>query len=114
MSKPKKPVMVSISGLSVEEFVKCYTLIAPVTEAVELNISSPNTSGLKIFHEPETFGKLVTELNRQKKKPIFVKIPPYFKDSERQTVMSLVKICNSNKIDGITAINTKQFLDPRL
>ena len=108
-------VMVSISGLNVEEFVECYRQIQPVVDGVELNISTPNTVGVRIFQQPSVFERLLGQITeaRTPSKPIWVKVPPYFTDKERENVLDLVELCMRNSIDGITATNTKMVEEPR-
>jgi dihydroorotate dehydrogenase len=109
------PLIVSISGLGVEEFVECYRKIEPFADGIELNISSPNTAGVRIFQEPPTLSKLLDEIRRVRtsKTPIWVKIPPYFDERERENVLDLVEVCVNKFVDGITAINTKLVKEER-
>jgi len=111
----ERPVVLSISGLSIEEFVECYRQIQPLVDGIELNISTPNTVGVRIFQQPPVFKKLlglITEA-RTPGKPVWVKIPPYFTEKERENVLDLVELCIRNSVDGITAINTKMVQEPR-
>jgi dihydroorotate dehydrogenase len=87
----------------------------PFSDAVELNISTPNTVGIRIFQEPDMLMKLLRDVNRAKTqgKPIWVKIPPYFNDKEREKVHNLVDVCLKESVDGLTAINTKLVNEPR-
>jgi len=71
------PTIVSISGLSIEQFEHCYKRIQKVCDGVELNISSPNTAGLRIFQEPSTLTELLGRLNEGRNKRLFVKLPTY-------------------------------------
>jgi dihydroorotate dehydrogenase len=109
------PLIVSISGLGVEEFVECYRGIEPFADGIELNISSPNTAGVRIFQEPSTLSKLLEEIHKVASpgKTIWVKIPPYFDEHERENVLDLVEVCVKKWVDGITAINTKRIQEPR-
>jgi dihydroorotate dehydrogenase len=109
------PVIVSISGLNVDEFVECYRRIEPFADAIELNISTPNTVGVRIFQEPDVLTKLMNAVGqaRNRKKPIWVKIPPYFNDRQRENVHSLIDVCLKASIDGLTATNTKPIDEPR-
>lgn len=108
-------VIVSVSGLSVEEFAECYRQIEPLADGIELNISTPNTIGVRIFQEPDTLKKLLSEIGptRTAGKPVWVKIPPYFDGTERENVHNLIDVCLNASVDGITAINTKKVNEPR-
>jgi dihydroorotate dehydrogenase len=109
------PVIVSISGLSIEEFVECYRKVEPVADGLELNISTPNTVGVRIFQDPVVLTKLLETLEpaRNHEKSVWVKLPPYFNEKERENVLDLVEICIKHSIDGLTAINTKLVQEPR-
>jgi dihydroorotate dehydrogenase len=109
------PSIVSISGLSIDEFVECYREIEPLADGIELNISTPNTVGVRIFQEPDVFTKLLSAISTVKssKKPVWVKIPPYFDNKQRENVHNLIDVCVKASIDGITATNTKLIDEPR-
>ena len=109
------PVVVSISGLSVEEFAKCFRLVEPLVDGVELNISTPNTTGVRIFQTPETLTALLEAIEESKTsaKPVWVKLPPHFDDDERQNVHHLIDVCAKSKVEGLTCTNTKLVNEPR-
>lgn len=109
------PVMVSICGLDVEEFVECYRQVQPLVDGIELNISTPNTVGVRIFQQPSVFANLLALITKERipGKPVWVKIPPYFIEKDRENVLDLVELCMQNSVDGITAINTKLVNEPR-
>ncbi len=111
----KGPIIVSISGLSVEEFVECYSQIEPLVNGIELNISSPNTADVRIFQEPDVLRKLLGALGsvRTSGKPVWVKIPPYFDNKQRENVHNLIDECIKASVDAITATNTKPITEPR-
>lgn len=110
----KSPIIVSIAGLSVEEFLRCHRRVEPLVDGVELNISSPNTQGIRAFQEPALFDELVGRVNAGRKKPLFVKLPPYSDEQAREKVLKLVGICVKRGVDGVTAINTVPVVDSRL
>ena len=108
------PVMASISGLSVEEFSQCYQTLQPLASGVELNISSPNTEGIRIFQEPQVLEELLSALTPLKERPLFLKLPPYFDEAQRSRTMELVDLCLMYGVDGVTAVNTRPVEDDRL
>ena len=109
-----RPLILSVAGLTVEEYFQCFRLMEPWADGIELNISSPNTADLRVFQEPEALRQLLERLNDGRRKPLFVKIPPYTNDEERQRVLELVHIARRMEIDGITAANTMPVQEPRL
>jgi len=118
LSKCKRspgPIIVSISGLSIDEFVECYRELEPRADAVELNISTPNTVGVRIFQEPDVLTKLLSAVSKVRNvgKQVWVKIPPYFDVRQRENVHNLVDACVKASIDGLTATNSKLIDEPR-
>jgi dihydroorotate dehydrogenase len=117
MQRPSnmEPIIVSLSGLSIEEFVECYRQMEPLADGIELNISTPNTVGVRIFQEPDMLTRLLKTINetRTSNKPIWVKIPPYFEDEGRKKVHQLIDVCAKTAVTGLTAINTKLVNEPR-
>ena len=71
------PVVVSVSGITPDEIVACHRRIEPLVNAIEINISSPNTLGLRVFQEPIALADLLAKVNDGRSKPVFVKLPPY-------------------------------------
>ncbi len=117
MQRPSnmEPIIVSVSGLNIEEFVECYRLMEPSADGIELNISTPNTVGVRIFQEPDMLAGLLKTINeaRTSNKPIWVKIPPYFEDEGREKVHDLIDVCAKAAVTGLTATNTKLVNEPR-
>jgi dihydroorotate dehydrogenase len=109
------PVIISISGLSIEEFVECYKIMERLVDGVELNISTPNTVGVRIFQDPNTLTALLEAIgeHRTAGKPVWVKLPPYFDDEQRENVHRLIDACVNAHIEGLTCANTKFVTEPR-
>ena len=118
-SLKQTPVVVSVSGETPEEIVTCHRRLEPLADAVEVNISSPNTEGLRVFQEPAALADLLGRVNDGRKKPLFVKMPPYDSaDSEgseaRDRVMELARVCAREGVDALTVANTRPIEEPRL
>jgi len=105
----------SISGLGVEEIVECYRQVEPLADGIELNVSTPNTAGVKAFQDSAVLSKLLDAISsvRNFEKPLWLKIPPYFDEKERENVLGLVDVCVSKSVDGVTAANAKRIQEPR-
>ncbi|MGA3404336.1 MAG: dihydroorotate dehydrogenase (quinone) [Candidatus Bathyarchaeia archaeon] len=107
-------LILSISGLSIDEFSLCYRKLDPLADGIELNISTPNTMGVRIFQDAGVLDQLLNSITKiRSERPLWVKIPPYFNGKERENVLGLVDICRKNSVDGITAINTKRIPEER-
>ncbi|MDE2942189.1 MAG: hypothetical protein OXP10_07625 [Chloroflexota bacterium] len=111
---PNVPLLLSISGLTLGEFSLCYRKLSPLCGGVELNVSSPNTEGIRVFQEPGRLGELLSALSAEKTGPLFLKLPPYFDDDQRDGVMRLVDVCLDGGVEGVTVSNTHPVPDERL
>ncbi len=109
-------LVVSVAGTAVDEFVRCHRRLEPLADAIELNISSPNTSGLRVFQEPETLARLIGEVNDGRRKPLLVKLPwcGVSDDGERDRLAALVRVSVDGGVDGLTVGNTRPTEDGRL
>ena len=108
------PSIISISGLTIGEFVECAKLIEPVADGLELNISSPNTIGLRIFHEMETLRQLIQNINDFRTKPLFIKLPPYNDRKSQNVTFQIIKASLTEGIEGFSVANTIPVDDRRL
>lgn len=111
----KSRVMVSISGTIEDEVAECHRGLKGTAAGIELNISSPNTSGLRIFHEPGRLRGLVELLAAEKTAPLFVKLPPWSQESEaRRESLRLAETAVDAGADGLVVANTHPVEDERL
>tara|TARA_B110000438_G_scaffold79575_1_gene79666 strand:- start:79 stop:1125 length:1047 start_codon:yes stop_codon:yes gene_type:complete len=91
-----------------EDYYLCLSKIPKHTGYITINISSPNTEGLRDFHDQVEMKNLLTGLNKIKKEkklnqPIAIKLSPDIEDSEVSRIVELVK---SQNIQGIIVSNT--------
>jgi len=92
----------------IEDYICCFRKVARYADYITINISSPNTPGLRDFHQEEDFKILITKIAsiRDELKfsnPIFIKLSP---DEDQQTISKLVDIARASKFDGFVATNT--------
>lgn len=107
-------ILVSISGTEVEDIAECHRRLQPLVAGVEVNVSSPNTAGLRTFHEPEKLARLVSTLVDQRDRPLFVKLPPWRSDEERDEMMPMATTSIESGADGLVIANTHPTEDARL
>ena len=113
------PVVASVSGVAIDEIVRCHRRLEPFSTAIEVNISSPNTLGLRIFQQADTLRQLLVQINEQRHRPLFVKLPPYIEtpsigSEQKNMVLSLVDICIEQGVEAVTVSNTWPARDSRL
>jgi len=79
-----------------------------VVDYITINISSPNTEGLRDFHEENKLRDLLASLNRIKKNkktniPLFLKISP---DIEDKDIQEIIELAVKNNVSAIVLTNT--------
>ena len=109
------PLVASVSGTAVQEVADCLRAVGPAPAAVELNISSPNTEGLRAFHDPGALAELLAAVGEAATRPLIVKLPPYGEDpEERRGAMALARACADGGAAAVTVANTRPVRDTRL
>ena len=92
---------------AVENYLKSFELAVEAADYVAVNISSPNTPGLRELQKAENLEELLSALQKRNKelsgKPLLVKIAPDVTESDIEAV---VNICMRLEISGIIATNT--------
>ena len=108
-------IFISIAGTIEEEVIECHRRLEPLAAAVEINISSPNTSGLRVFEEPARLRGLVEALSAQRTRPLFVKLAPWERDrGARATALTQAETAVHAGADGLVIANTRPVTHPGL
>ena len=98
---------------AVSDYKICFEKLFDAADYFTLNISSPNTEGLRKLHEENYLNELLSELQQLNKnlsdsagmslKPVFLKIAP---DLNIEMIQTVYKTAVNNNITGIIATNT--------
>jgi len=94
---------------ALDDYRAAYRLIAPLVDFMTLNISSPNTPGLRRLQAPEALRPLLNGMLGVRKEmglehqPLFVKLAPDLPFDELDAIVDVVVSCG---ISGIVATNT--------
>ena len=91
-----------------KDYLICFKELYEHVDYFVVNVSSPNTPGLRELQSREFLSDLFVDLNKfrfNKKniKPILLKISP---DLNEDKIVKLLDVIKQNKIDGIIATNT--------
>ena len=91
-----------------DDYFTCLTKLAIYSNYITINISSPNTEGLRNFHDQSEMEKLLVGLNKIKKdkkldQPIAIKLSPDIDDGDVSGIVELIK---RYSIQGIIISNT--------
>lgn len=87
---------------AVEAYVDCYRRVAPHADAAVLNISSPNTPGLRDLQRPEHVEALLDATRSVRSGPILIKIAP---DLDNAQIAEICDVC-TRLADGMICTNT--------
>src|SRR5213080_3085204 len=89
-----------------DDYLYSFRLLREFADYIALNVSSPNTPGLRELQEPAALSQLLRAIrdeNRKNPKPVLVKIAPDLSSNELEELM---ETCEQNGIAGIIATNT--------
>ena len=92
----------------IDDYITCFNKVAKYSDYITINISSPNTPGLRNLHEEENIQNLIDSIEQRAAileftKPIFIKISP---DESIEIVKSIAAYIQSSKLSGLIVSNT--------
>ena len=94
------------------DYLHCLRKVYPLADYVTVNISSPNTAGLRELQEEQALRKLIGALRDEqealagqqgKRVPLLVKIAPDLSDSD---IEAAGRVLGDLQVDGVIATNT--------
>ncbi|WP_448698002.1 quinone-dependent dihydroorotate dehydrogenase [Mucilaginibacter sp. AW1-3] len=93
---------------AVDDYIKCFDRLHDVVDYFVVNVSSPNTPGLRALQEKEPLKNILNTLQQRNLKnpvvrPILLKIAP---DLTNDQLNDIVEIVTETNIAGVIATNT--------
>lgn len=93
---------------AVKDYEICFEKLFPHVDYFVVNVSSPNTPGLRELQDKEPLTRLLNHLQKlnrakDKSKPILLKIAPDLTDAQLDDIVEIVQ---QTGIDGVIATNT--------
>jgi dihydroorotate dehydrogenase len=97
---------------AVDDYIYCMERVYDLADYITINISSPNTQGLRDLQHENALRELINDLRtaqedlasvRGHRVPMLIKIAPDLSETELD---SMATIFNASKVDGIIAGNT--------
>ncbi|HEY4294180.1 quinone-dependent dihydroorotate dehydrogenase [Luteibacter sp.] len=97
---------------AIDDYLLCLERAYPLASYVTVNISSPNTQGLRDLQEEETLRRFIGELREAqerlagwhgKRTPMLLKIAPDLSDTELDAIADVLL---ASAIDGVVCTNT--------
>ena len=89
-----------------DDYLYSFRTLRDFADYITLNISSPNTPGLRELQEPQKLLELLHAIGKEAEtalKPLVVKISPDLSGAELKAILA---VCEENGVSGIIATNT--------
>jgi len=91
-----------------DDYATCFDILFPYVDYFVVNISSPNTPGLRDLQDKEPLRNLLLHLKQLSStkavyKPMLLKISPDLTESQLDDIIEILK---DTKLDGVVATNT--------
>uniref|UniRef100_T1J9C3 Dihydroorotate dehydrogenase (quinone), mitochondrial n=1 Tax=Strigamia maritima TaxID=126957 RepID=T1J9C3_STRMM len=106
---------------SIEDFIQGVKKFAPVADYLVINVSSPNTKGLRLLQRRKDFANVIdkvvdarNKLRMKHKTPILVKIAPDLSKEAKQDVAAILLRPGKPRVDGIIISNSTIVRPPSL
>ncbi len=98
----------SIGQKRVDDYIECFQKVSAYADYITVNISSPNTPGLRSLHAKENFlplFKAIKDIRETENffNPIFIKLSP---DEHIDTISEITKAIKEFNFDGVITSNT--------
>jgi len=98
----------SLDQKRIDDYVECFEKVAPYSDYIAINISSPNTPNLRSLHSKKNLLPLFDALSSARKNlnfvnPIFIKLSP---DESQETISLIIETIREFHFDGVIASNT--------
>jgi dihydroorotate dehydrogenase len=105
------PRFVSIADEATDDAVATLLLLEPLVDGFEVNASSPNAGW---EHAGDHVAELLAALRPHTTRPLFVKVPPFVTDEERERTVSIVAAVADRGASGFVCSNTLPVEDVRM
>lgn len=92
----------------IDDYLECLKKVSNFSDYVTINISSPNTPGLRDLHNTENIKKLIFAVEQEIEKinflrPVFLKISP---DESFELIQNIAEMIESSTLTGLIISNT--------
>jgi len=93
---------------AVDDYIKCFNTLYAYVDYFVVNVSSPNTPGLRALQDKEPLMNIMNQLqklnsSKAKRKPLLLKIAP---DLTNEQLNDIIEIAIGCALDGLIATNT--------
>ena len=92
----------------IEDYLECFKKVNEYADYITINISSPNTPGLRDLHDIQNIKALIKPIEEEARLrdfsgPMFLKISP---DETEESIEDITKFINQSSLSGLIISNT--------
>ena len=114
-AKLQTKLIANIHAESVSDYARCCAALAPYADGLELALRCPNRSDRLAVYPVSDLDDLLAAVRWQfPNKAIFVKLPPFASDQEKQNRLELVERAIHFELTGVTIQGNWTVKEPRL
>jgi dihydroorotate dehydrogenase len=97
------PLIINFNAEGFQEYLRCTEVLQSLGDAIEVSLFCPNRPADEGgFLDPGQARTLLEEVAKRTEKPVFVKVPGYTSDDERQKRLNLIDTLINCGVEGIT------------
>ncbi|MEK6808726.1 MAG: dihydroorotate oxidase [Nanoarchaeota archaeon] len=113
LKKYSKPIIASIAGLCEEDYTTMVLAFQKSeVDLIEVNLSCPNIKGKpQVAYDFEQSERIIRNISNLGKKPIGLKLPPYYDFAHHQQMAEIIKSYSIKFITLINSIGNAIYID---
>jgi dihydroorotate dehydrogenase len=97
------PLIINFNAEDFAEYLRCTEMLQSLGDAIEISLFCPNrVADEGDFLDPRQARTLLEEVAKRTDKPVFVKVPGYISEDERQKRLDLIGTLIDCRVEGIT------------
>jgi dihydroorotate dehydrogenase len=97
------PLIINFNAEEAGEYLKCTEALQSLGDAIEISLFCPNRAADEgEFLEPSRARTLLEKVAERTEKPVFIKLPGYISEDERQKRLDLIDVLISCQVEGLT------------
>jgi len=114
LKKYNKPIIASVAGFSIEDYQKVVEAFQNSNvDLIEVNLSCPSIDGKSVVaYDTKKTEEVLIKISSLGKKPIGLKLPPYYDLSHYKQIAELIKRYDVSFITCINSIGNTLIIDP--
>ena len=102
-SRGAVPLIINFNAEEFGEYLRCTEVLQSLGDAIEISLFCPNRAADEgEYLDPRRARTLLEEVAKRTEKPVFIKLPGYISEDERQKRLDLIDVLIDCSVEGIT------------